>query len=168
MIDLALTILVLGVVISVGLNLAVRTEKKAREDSMILSEDKNTRSLRGYGINEYGDFDGNFTVKELALMMQVQDYEYIPGPRKVTIDIDKEGSKRDDDDDDDDIEIERDDLEREIVSTYKDELTEYGRWILDILTDDKTGYSEDTRFRVRLKESSDGTEDTYIIEAVNN
>ena len=167
MIDLALTILVLGVVISVGLNLAVRTEKKAREDSMILSEDKNTRSLRGYGINEYGDFDGNFTAKELALMIQVQDYEYIPGPRKVTIDIDKEGSKRDDDDDDD-IEIERDDLEREIVSTYKDELARYGRWILDILTDDKTGYSEDTRFRVRLKESSDGTEDTYIIEAVNN
>ena len=152
MIDLALTILVLGVVISVGLNLAVRTEKKAREDSMILSEDKNTRSLKGYGINEYGDFDGNFTAKELALMIQVQDYEYIPGPRQVTT-IDNEGSKRD----------------IEIVSTYKDELTKYGRWILNRLTDDKTGYSEDTRFRVRLglKESYDG-EDTYIIEAVNN
>lgn len=150
-IDLVLTILILGVVISVGLNMAVNTEKKAREDSKIIAEDKNTKSLRGYGIDEYGDFDGYFTVKELALMIQVQDYGYIPGPRKVTT-VDNTGNKQD----------------INIVSTYKDELAMYGKRVLDILTDINDGYSADTKYSVRLgvNESADGLGDTYIIEAV--
>jgi len=65
--DLVLTVIILGIVVAIGLSLAFRTEKKAREDTQILSEDKNTKSIRGYGIDDFGTFDGTLTSAEVAL-----------------------------------------------------------------------------------------------------
>ena len=144
MIDIALTVLVLGIVISVGLGLAIRTEKKARQDSQILAEDKNTRELRGYGIDEHGDFDGTLTRPEVLLMMQVQDY-YMPEPKKVTI-----------------VDINGIETEIEIVSTYKEELMNYGIQAYNKLKD----FSADTKYDVRFSRgllADDPTDDTYLI-----
>ena len=160
MIDLALFILILGIVISVGLSLAVRTEKQARQDSQILAEDKNTRTLKGYGINEYGDFDGLLTTQEVVLMMQVQDY-YMPEPKKVSIQdtIDSNSDK------------ELDILgEIEVVSTYKARLTDYGREVYRLLTS-INNYSPDNRFDVRYNvgnTADDISDDTYLISPVEN
>jgi hypothetical protein len=149
MIDLALFILILGIVISVGLSLAVRTEKQAREDSKILAEDKNTRTLKGYGINEYGTFDGSLTRAQAVLMMQVQDY-YMPDPKKVTV-LSKNGTKTD----------------IEIVSTYKENLATYGGNVFYCLKE----YPSDMRFNIRYNvgnTADDISDDTYLISPVEN
>jgi len=84
MVDLALLILLMGIVISIGLGLAIKTEKKVREVNSIL-EDKNIKEIKGYGIEDFGDFDGTLTKEEIALMIVVQDNNYVPKPNKIIL-----------------------------------------------------------------------------------
>ena len=73
LIDLALVIMVMGIVITVGLGLTVRTEKKARLDSSVTLEDKNTRTQKGQGIDAHGDLDGGLTKEGIRYLFQIQD-----------------------------------------------------------------------------------------------
>lgn len=84
MVDLALLIFLIGIVISIGLSLAIKTEKKAREVNSIL-EDKNIKEIKGYGIEDFGDFDGTLTKEDIALMIVVQDNNYVPKPNKIIL-----------------------------------------------------------------------------------
>lgn len=84
MLDLGLFILVLGLVISLGVNNLYKTYRQVQSESYSYMEDKNTGKSKGYLINEYGAYDGTLSRMQVVLMSQIQDSN-MPSPRKIVV-----------------------------------------------------------------------------------
>lgn len=82
--DLGLLILVLGFVITLGVNTLYKTNRVVHTNNQNYMEDKNTGKSKGYLISKYGDYDGTLSQMQVVLLSQIQDAN-MPSPRKVKV-----------------------------------------------------------------------------------
>lgn len=83
MLDLVVTIIILALVVGTGFTISLDNYRKALEQKQEMLEDKNTATLTGYGYDQT-DFDNKYTIYDVLLLIQVQDYS-MPEPRTVKL-----------------------------------------------------------------------------------
>ncbi len=129
MLDLALLIMVLAVVISVGLGTAYKEMDNAVKFSSTIIEDKNVNTVVGENIVPYGDFDETLSKEEVIYATQVLDFG-MPAPKVFRV---NQGG------------IDRDIL---VTSTYREDLIVYGEQMREYLSSD----GSDSRYKIVYQE----------------
>lgn len=82
--DLALLVIVLGVVISLGVTTLYKANRQVQRNDQNFMEDKNTGRNRGYLFDKTDLYDGTLSKMQVILLTQVQDSN-MPYPRSLQL-----------------------------------------------------------------------------------
>lgn len=80
--DMLFIIVLLAITVACGFGVIVREQKNTNFYVQEYLADKNTKSIEGFVIPTYGDYNGTLSIGDAILVTQIQD-QYMPLPRVI-------------------------------------------------------------------------------------
>lgn len=85
MMDVLFLIILLAITVACGYAVILREQRSTNFYVQEYLSDKNTKSVEGFVIPTYGDYNGTLSIGDAILVSQIQD-QYMPQPRVIAND----------------------------------------------------------------------------------